>query len=149
MRKKAEAAETKQKIEKGDGGSKRRRSRQNQEMEVDQALATEIKTIIQKYQGKEVDKKQLREDFPAPNSADVRAIIYWDRDAAGVKIRADNGSFTQRFYFGGKVETIAVPIFLAKKMCDKLLVKEKAWWMTQAANDFEQLLRSTALAASS
>eukprot|EP00435_Cladocopium_sp_Y103_P019038 s303_g4.t1 len=84
---------------------------------------------------------------PRPDTPWIRSVVYWTRDAVGVKIQTKTGGWSQKFYFSRKFNTIAVNIWLANKMIGFLRGRDASFADSQEAAQYYSMLLITAAAA--
>ena len=152
-RKKAETPEEAQEIEDEDmpdPKARRRRIRRLTEdvQEMDESLARECQELMRdEGDNPEVDRDEIRHVLFGNFMTNpcIKVVFYWDRNAVGLKVKAEDGTFPQCFYFQVKgCPTIKVATILAKRMFDKIGMRGHEWAHTEGATAFEQVLKNSA-----
>ena len=113
--------------------------------EPDVELQAEMTSVIEKFANKEYDRKG-ETMHQGKYGDDLQVVVYWSRGTVGVKLRLADG-WAQRYYYSFKESSIALNIFIASKICEKIQENGVEWQSSPEALHFDKVIRATAAAA--
>ena len=115
-------------------GAKRGKHPAPAEAVVDEALKHEMKAGLVKYKDQGYDKS--KETLHKGKFQKCQVVCYWTRDACGIKVAKDDGSWTQVAYYA-KMGHMILAIMAAAKMSASIDEKGSAWLDSPAGQLFD------------
>lgn len=99
--------------------------------------------LMKRYMDSPYDKtKDTLHKIYSKSNSKIYPCVYWNRPASGVKVLEESGE-SQKYYFSHQYPTIAVPIYMCNKICEKFAGRADQWWDQEESLQFFRLLLIT------